>query len=460
MANAEAHRIERGRRELYKLGKSLRDGVPRDALADYDPPPSRDPLAIIETTLADRLPSLRPLRRDLMSESAFAFLRGTADVMAFDLVHQRAPGVRAQAGGDCHLMNFGAFLSPEGNVLFDVNDFDETLPDVDIVHDLRRLATSVVVAADDMGYSRSQARDFARRAVKCYRERIFQLAVMSPLEVWNVRVPLRDMVGTLRDRVLHDRLSTAIYTGKGPENRIDGLPRIEKTDKGWRIVEKPPKLSRFERMSDGEADMDIPALFEQLIRQGLQEPVATLFRRYSLCDCVFKAVGVGSVGVFCAIGLFMSDDEQPLAMQIKEAKPSVLERFGFGRWDGSQGKRVIAGQRVMQAASDIFLASADSSDAARRFYMRQLKTRRLGSISELLKDKAFPSYVELCGGTLARAHARSSQPAILAGYLGKGEAVDDALASFAMLYARQIESDFETFRLAQGAATSDKTAAV
>jgi uncharacterized protein (DUF2252 family) len=449
MGYEKADRADSNRRELYKLGKGLRESTPRQALADFEAPSSRDPLAIIETTLSDRLPSLRPLRGELMAESAFAFMRGTADVSAFDMAHQRAPGIRAQAGGDCHLMNFGAFLSPEGNVLFDVNDFDETLPDVDTVHDLRRLATSVVVAADDMGYPQADARDFARRAVKCYRKRIFELAVMSPLDAWHVRVPLRDLVGLLRDRVVNDRLSTAIYTGKGAESRADGLPKIEKTAAGWRIVTKPPKLQRFETMQDDEARLDVRKLFEELIRDGLQEPISTLFRRYTLCDSVFKAVGVGSVGVFCAIGLFMSDDEQPLAMQIKEAKPSVLERFGLGSWQGSPGKRVTSGQRVMQAASDIFLASADGSETSRRFYMRQLKTRRLGSISELLKDRAFPSYVELCGLTLARAHARSSQPAALAGYMGKGEAFDDALASFAMLYAKQIKTDFETFRAAR-----------
>lgn len=442
-------RPESSRRELYKLGKGLRDATPRQSLADFEAAPSRDPLTIIETTLADRLPSLRPLRGQLMSESAFAFLRGTADVSAFDMAHQRTPGIRAQAGGDCHLMNFGAFLSPEGNVLFDVNDFDETLPNVDVVHDLRRLATSIVVAADDMGYPEGEARDFARRAVKCYRKRIFQLAVMSPIDAWNVRVPLRDLVGLLRDRVVNDRLSTAVYTGKGPVSRIDGLPKIEKTREGWRIVTKPPKLQRLDAMQDDEARLDIPKLFEELIGDGLQEPIATLFRRYTLCDWAFKAVGVGSVGVFCAIGLFMSDDEQPLALQIKEAKPSVLERFGLGNWQGSPGKRVTSGQRVMQAASDVFLASADGSDTSSRFYLRQLKTRRLGSISELLKDRAFPSYVELCGLTLARAHARSSQPAALAGYMGKGEAFDDALASFAMLYAKQIKADCEVFRRAQ-----------
>jgi uncharacterized protein (DUF2252 family) len=440
------------RRERYRHGKSLRDAVPREALADFVASPDRDPNAIIEATVANRLKQLRPMRRELMMESAFAFLRGSADVMAFDLSSQIMPGVKAQVCGDCHLMNFGAFTSPEGNVLFDVNDFDETLPQVDIAYDLRRLAVSVVVAALDMNYSRAEARQFARNAIKTYRERMLQLAVMSPIEIWNVRVHLRDVVKTLRDRVLHEKLSAAIYEGKGPADRSDGLPKIEKTREGWRIAEKPPKLVRFDRIEDREAQIDAPRLFTRLVAEGLQRPVTTLLRRYRLTDTAFKAVGVGSVGVVCAIGLFMSEDEQPLVLQIKEAAPSVLERFGAGAWMGSQGLRVTEGQRVMQAASDIFLASIDDPESERRFYMRHLKTRRLGSIAELLKDKAFPRYVELCGGTLARAHARSSQPAVLAGYMGKSEAFEDALASFAMLYAKQAAKDYSAFCAAPEAA--------
>ncbi|WP_457795870.1 DUF2252 domain-containing protein [Methylocystis sp. S23] len=434
------------RRERYAFGKSLREAAPREALADYAPPADRAPLAVIRETVGARLKSLRPLRRELMTESPFAFLRGAADVMAFDLSRQIAPGVKAQACGDCHLMNFGAYASPEGNVLFDVNDFDETLPDVDIVYDLRRLATSVAVAALDMDYARGEARDFARRAVKAYRARMLQLAVMSPYEIWNVRVHLRDVVETLRDRVLHEKLSAAIYQGKGPEDRTDGLPKIEKTRAGcWRFVDKPPKLRHLDSMSDDEARIDLPRLLERLVHEGLQEPVSKLFTRYRLCDTAFKAVGVGSVGVFCAVALYMSEDDEPLALQIKAAQISALERFGVARWRGAPGKRVASGQRVMQAATDLFLAAADGDDAQGRFYMRHLKTRRLSGIAELLKDEAFPRYVALCGGALARAHARSSQPAVIAGYMGKGEAFDDAIASFAMLYAKQTMEDRQAY---------------
>ena len=433
------------RRDSYAIGKRMRDVAPREALADFDPPGDRNPLAIIAETTDGRLKSLRALRRSLMTESTFSFLRGAADVMAFDLSRQLATGVTAQACGDCHLMNFGAYVSPEGNILFDVNDFDETLPQVDIAYDLRRLATSVIVAALEMDFSKSDARQLARRAIRTYRERMLELAVMSPLEVWNVRVHLQDILKTLRDRVLHEKLSAAIYEGKGPQDRSDGLPKIRNAPGGWRFVDKPPKLFHLGEIDDPSALVDLPDLFGRLVADGLGPPVTKLFDRYRLCDTAFKAVGVGSVGVFCAIGLYMSEDDDPLVLQVKAAGPSVLERFGVGTWDESQGKRVTSGQRVMQAASDRFLASVDNPAREQSFYMRHLKTRRLGSISELLKDQAFSSYVGLCGAALARAHARSSRPAILAGYMGKGETFDDAMASFATLYAKQTTNDYKAF---------------
>jgi hypothetical protein len=207
-----------------------------------------------------------------------------------------------------------------------------------------------------------------------------------------------------------------------------------------------------DKIPDAGARVDLWRLFEQLARAGLAEPVATLMSRYRLVDLAFKAVGVGSVGVYCAIGLFVSEDGQPLALQIKEAAPSVLERFGQTAWPGAPGARVTAGQRVMQAASDIFLAHGVDAASGRGFYMRHLKTRRLGDLAELLRDEAFPRYAELCGSTLARAHARTSFPAVIAGYMGKGEAFDDALAGFALAYARRNAADFTAFRQASPSA--------
>ncbi|MBI1981513.1 MAG: DUF2252 domain-containing protein [Methylocystis sp.] len=442
---------ERGpdRRARYAAGKALRQIVPREALADFTPPANRNAAAIIAETERDRIQSLLPLRRKSMAESPHAFLRGAADVMAADLATQPAPGIRAQVCGDCHLMNFGAFISPEGHPLFDLNDFDETLPNVDVTIDLRRLATSVVVAALGADKSGQAARSMARSAIKAYRRTATELASLSPLQAWNTRVPLRDVVADLRNRVLHEAVHAAIASQSNEDDFADNFPRVaQDSSSDWRVEDKPPRLFHLDESVASQFDLNglIAAAFA-----NLPPPVASLLRRYRLCDIAFKAVGVGSVGTYCTIALFMSADDEPLFLQIKEAKRSVLDRFGVGAWPGAQGVRVVEGQRMMQAASDIFLGPMLDPASRREFYMRQLKTRRLGGLTEVLQNHDLLDYAKLCGRTLARAHARSADAVTLAGYMGKSEAFDDALASFAMRYARQNAEDYEAFCALHGA---------
>ena len=443
-----AHTESANRRARYAAGKTLRQLVRRQSLADFTPAANRNALAIIAETERDRIQSLIPLRRKSMAESPHAFLRGAADVMAADLSTQPAPGILAQVCGDCHLMNFGAFVSPEGHPLFDVNDFDETLPKIDVTIDLRRLATSAVVAALGAGKSEQTARSTARAAVKAYRRAVTKLATLSPLEAWNTRVPLRDVAAGLRDRVLHDAVHAAIVSHKNEDDYADNFPRVAKDSSGdWRVEDKPPRLFHLD---DGEANQfDVDGLIAAAFAK-LPPHVASLLRRYGLCDIAFKAVGVGSVGTYCTIALFMSPDDERLFLQIKEAKRSVLERFGLGAWPGAQAERVVEGQRMMQAASDIFLGPMLDPASKREFYMRQLKTRRLGGLTELLQNHDLLDYAKLCGCTLARAHARSADAVTLAGYMGKSEAFDDALASFAMLYAQQNAKDYEAFCAQRG----------
>ncbi|MGD9542395.1 MAG: DUF2252 domain-containing protein [Methylocystis sp.] len=424
--------IERGpdRRARYAAGKALRKIVPREALADFSPAANRKALAIVAETERDRIQSLLCLRRKSMEKSPHAFLRGAADVMAADLATQPAPGIRAQVCGDCHLRNFGAFVSPEGHMLFDVNDFDETLPAVDVTVDLRRFATSVVVAALCAQKSERGARAAARAAVKAYRRKVIELASLPPLQAWNERVPLRDVVAKLRNRVLHQAVRAAISAPRSEDDCADNFPKVAPDDAGeCRIEEKLPRLFHLDEREAEQFDVTglIAAAFA-----NLPPHVASLLRRYRLSDIAFKAVGVGSVGTYCTIALFMSPDEEPLFLQVKEAKRSVLERFGLGAWPGAQGARVVEGQRMMQAASDIFLGPMLDPASKREFYMRQLKTRRLGDLTELLQSHDLLDYAKLCGRTLARAHARSTDAMTLAGYMGKSEAFDDALASFAV----------------------------
>lgn len=444
-----AHTKSSNRRARYAAGKTLRKILPRESLADFTPAPNRNAAAIIAETERDRIQSLLQLRRKSMAESPHAFLRGAADVMAADLAAQTAPGIRAQVCGDCHLMNFGAFVSPEGHPLFDLNDFDETLPDVDVTIDLRRFATSVVVAALCAEKSEQAARSTARAAIKTYRKAVIELAALSPLQAWNTRVPLSDVFAELRNRVLPAVAHAARSARQDADDHADDFPKILNGESGEvRIEDRPPRLFHFNESVADRFDVDglIAAAFA-----NLPPHVAALLGRYRLCDIAFKAVGVGSLGTYCTIALFMSPDDEPLFIQVKEAKQSVLERFGLGVWAGVQGERVVRGQRMMQAATDVFLGPTRAPASQREFYMRQLKTRRLGDLTELLQRHDLSDYAKLCGRTLARAHARSADAATLAGYMGKSDAFDDALASFAMVYAQQNAKDYEAFCAQQDA---------
>jgi uncharacterized protein (DUF2252 family) len=441
--------------ERYKAGKNLRARVPREALGSFAPG-DRDPMAIFEETNKTRLQNLIPIRRERMAASPFAFLRGSAALMATDLALEVAPGLPVQACGDCHLMNFGAFLSPEGNALFDINDFDETLPGVDFTVDVKRLAASFAVAALAAGESDKAARGIAKSAAAAYRDRMSRLAPLSPIEAWHSRIYLERDAANLFD----GRLATKLRAAAGHKNaERDGdadFPHLRRDgDSAWRIDDNPPLIYHVAPTDDPTTYVDIARVFRKVV-DTLPVEVQQLLQRYRLVDDAFKVVGVGSVGTYCAIGLFLTQDEFPIFLQIKEALPSTLERStpaqGSGNppggswlkpWHGQQGARVVAGPRIMQAAADLFLGFTRVS--GREFYVRRLKNRRLGSISELLETKALPQYATLCGRTLARAHARSGDAATLWGYMGKSEAFEDAIASFAVLYAAQNKKDFETF---------------
>ncbi len=455
--------------ERYRNGKELRAATPREELGNFTAPP-RDAEQIFDETNKTRLPSLIPIRRQRMSESAFAFLRGSAALMATDLSAAPMAGVHVQACGDSHLMNFGAFLSPEDNALFDINDFDETLPGVDFTVDLRRLAASCAIAALDAGDNDKTARRVAKTAAKAYRERMSELATLSPIDAWRARIDLREDAAHLFDSALAKRLRGA--AGQKYPHADDAsadFPHLTRDKKGGelRIEDHPPLIYHAKEASDPSVYVDINRVFEQ-VAETLAPEVRGLVSRYHLADAAFKVVGVGSVGTYCAIGLFTTKDDEPLFLQLKEALPSALERLddpkgaqhpSVNPWHGQQGRRVVSGQRIMQAASDLFLGYMKDHESGREFYVRRLKNRLLGSIAELLESKALPQYASLCGRTLARAHARSGDAATIFGYMGKTEAFDDAIASFAMLYAAQNKKDYEAFVAAspaQNAAAKEK----
>ena len=429
------------RGERLKQGKALRQHTPREAHGELHGSLTRDPVAILAEGDATRVPELVGERYARMITSPFAFLRGAAAVMAHDLADEPMAGAAVQACGDCHLMNFGAFSTPEDNILFDINDFDETLPGVDFTVDVKRLAASVAVAARAGDMRKKHARQLAAETVKAYREKMATLASLSPLEIWHSRIDLEAELGAIENRDLRRKLAAIIAKTRGLGiDKDDNFPHLV-TGAEMTIADKPPTIFHLPENGDASHSFHAAQAFA-LYRDSLTPDRRSLLDRYELKDLAFKAVGVGSVGTFCCVGLFLSGDGSPLFLQIKEAQRSVLESLSPNlAYPGPQGRRVIEGQRGLQAASDIFLGWTMDETTKRQFYVRALKNRRLGGISEISEAEALSDYAKLCGRTLARAHARSGDPAVIAGYMGRITIFDDSLAAFAMAYAAITVSD-------------------
>jgi len=435
--------ISAPRAERYSAGKALRDQVSRESHADCPPGSERDPVAILAESDPQRLPNLLPIRYQRMAQSSFTFLRGAAAVMAHDLAELPKLGIPVQACGDCHLMNFGAFNTPEGRMLFDINDFDETLPGVDFTVDLKRLVASVAVAARDAGVSDKRAKTLARSVARAYREFVRELAEETPLEVCYARMDIEREVRLIDDAKLRDDLLSILIKSKKDLAADDNFPHLATTKDGVaRIEDHPPLIYHFNTDETHDQKVHAHSVFAEY-QQTLLPDRRALVARYDLADIAMKVVGVGSVGTFCAIGLFVTADQEPLFLQVKQALHSVLEKIVAAPADlaAQGGLRVVEGQRALQAASDLFLGWTEDKASQRQFYVRQLKNRRLGSIGEVIEGRALDAYANLCGRTLARAHARTGDPALIAGYIGKCEVLDEALASFAMSYATLTDRD-------------------
>ena len=394
----------------YQEGRDLRTRTPREVHAELHGSRDRDALAILAKSDAERVPELLPERYKRMMADPFAFFRGAAAVMAVDFAHQRVAGAPVQACGDCHLMNFGAFNSPEDTILFDINDFDETLPGVDFTVDVKRLAASVAVAAKAANMSDKRARSLAAVAVTAYREHIFALMGLSPLEIWHTRIDLEQELKRIESPELRRSLSTLIRRARARGlDKDDNFPHLVAGGEP-RIADKPPTIFHLGPKTIGGRKIDFARGFA-LYRETLTPERAVLLDRYRMTDVAFKAVGIGSVGTICVVGLFLSADGEPLFLQVKQAQRSVLERLSEKlAYQGPQGRRVVEGQRMMQAASDIFLGWTSDEPLGVEFYVRILKNRRLGAVSALAEQQALSEYARLCGRTLARSHARSGDP--------------------------------------------------
>jgi uncharacterized protein (DUF2252 family) len=435
-----------GQRATRKLrGKALRKDCPRSSHADVILGQSeRDPLALIEESNKGRVEKLLPIRFTRMVESAFAFFRGTAILQAHDLKGTPSAGVTVQCGGDCHLMNFGGFATPEREFVFDINDFDETHPGP-FEWDIKRLAVSFVLAARWLGFAGGATRQVLQALLAAYRTTQAQFAGMSVLETWYAKITCDDMLhSAANDPKYLKRLKKAVE--KATHNTSEHVfHRITTTVHGKpRIVDEPPLLYHAD---PSELDMECDVLpFLASYRGTLPYERQALFDRFQLVDGACKVVGVGSVGTRCYILLFAGNQDDHLFLQVKEARPSVLEGLAGPAPFPNNGERVVTGQRLMQAASDIFLGWTQDRD--RDFYVRQMRDMKMAPNLAGYDPDMLADYARLCGRALARAHAKSGEAATIAGYLGNGTAFDEAVAQYAVAYADQVEKDYDQFKAA------------
>jgi len=430
--------------ERRAAGKRIRDTVSRGTHAEWKPPTDRrDPVALLESTNEGRLPELVPIRFGRMARSPFDFYRGAAALMAADLAHTPTTGIRVQACGDARLMNFDGFATPERNIIFDINDLDETLP-APWEWDVKRLAASIVIAARHLDLPDSAAARATTAAVCSYREHMIDYSSLPALDVWYDRIDIEKVVKSLdtdEDRVRVARRVEQAQEKSAPENLF---PKLAEHRGGVpRIKDELPLIFH----PTAEQAPGITSNYKDGIEQyraSLAPHVRVLFDRYHLCDLAMKVVGVGSVGTFCGIALFMDAEEGALFLQIKEARTSVLEPYAGKSAYANNGQRVVEGQRLMQAASDIFLGWAHSANG-KDIYLRQLRDAKISALIETFDEDVLRKYGQLCGWALARAHARSGDSAMMAGYMGSGEVFDEAVCEFAFAYADQNRRDYRAF---------------
>jgi uncharacterized protein (DUF2252 family) len=448
--------------ERVARGKAARGSAPRADQSTIEVDPDRDPVAILEGQALTRVPALVPIRHGRMLTSPLAFFRGAAAVMAHDLASTSSAGLRAQISGDAHLLNFGGYASPERALVFDLNDFDETLAGP-FEWDVKRLAASFEVAARHRDFRSIDRERAVIAAVGAYRQAIRGFATMGDLDVWYARLDAQSIIREIR--AAHDKKSARIVrrsTLKARSN--DGRRELAKLtrilDGQPRIISDPPLLVPIAELAgSGDEPFDLEAnirtLF-RLYRRSLPHDRRVLLERFRIVDLARKVVGVGSVGTRCWVLLMQGlDDGDPLFLQIKQAESSVLEAALGGSPFGNHAQRVVEGQRLMQASSDIFLgwvrdtSSADGS--AFDFYVRQLRDWKVTVDIESILPRGLTLYARACGWTLARAHARSGDRVAIASYLGRGDRFDHALRRFASDYADLNESDHRAFARAVAA---------
>jgi uncharacterized protein (DUF2252 family) len=438
-------------------GKTARKQAPRSSHGDWEPP-ARDPLRILAEQDRTRIPELVPLRYGRMLASPFAFFRGGAAVMAADLAPTPVSGFDAQLCGDAHLSNFGVFAAPDRHLVFDCNDFDETAPGP-FEWDLKRLAASVAVAGRERGFGKRQRRRAVLATAAGYREAMRRFASLGNLDVWYARIDVEPALAEMRSRLDRGRfqqIERSLEKARSKDSRRALRRLTHERDGELRIVSDPPLITPVEELTDaGDVEAQLEAVLDTY-GDSLGADRRHLLDTYRYVHAARKVVGVGSVGTRAWIVLLLGGDGDPLFLQAKEAGPSVLERHVGAAPYRHHGRRVVEGQRLMQAASDIFLGwvTVKGVDGEpRSFYVRQLWDGKGSADVARMSPPDLCSYGALCGAALARAHARSGDRFGIAEYLGKGNVFDEAMARFAERYADQNERDFE--RLAEAVADGE-----
>ena len=448
MAKKIEHTIENSfdpvatKAERYAKGTAIRKVTPRSIQQEWNLPANRrDPVEILIETSIGRVETLLPIRYRRMIESPFAFFRGSAAIMAADLAHTPNTGIDLQLCGDCHLMNFGGFATPERKLVFDINDFDETFPGP-WEWDVKRLAASFAIAGRWRKFSNKNCKEFAWNVADSYKRHMLEYSKLSALQIWYADIDLAELIEEGDDEELKEfqqkRLKKAAeYTAHEKEfakmTYLDGSRA--------RIKDDPPLIFHPTGEEGIRILREVETVHKRYI-ESLPDDRQVLLSRYTLQDLAVKVVGVGSVGTICGISLLMSATGEPIFLQFKEARKSVLEAHvkTKSKYE-DQGERIVMGQKLMQSASDMFLGWTKDNQN-KFFYIRQLRDAKVKPILEIMKPKNMADYAKACGWALARAHARTGDPSVLSGYIGNSNEFANAIAKFSMAYADQNDSDY------------------
>jgi len=438
--------------DRFEWGRSLRESVPLDSHAELGGRANRDPVGLILAQERRRLPYLLPLRHQRMGESVFAFYRGSAVVQAADLASIPDTGIVVQLCGDGHLSNFGLYGSPERRLIFDINDFDETLPGP-FEWDVKRLASSFVLAGRDLGFKERDNKRAATAAAAAYRATVTRFANTRYIDAWYATVDAAAMQAQLeaaRKDLKSTKRSKNVLDKARSKDCLRALRKLAiEVNGSYRIKSEPPNIVPLRELVHEAHPDDLRQTFVELLRryeESLPDDRAALIRRYRVVDFALKVVGVGSVGTRCYIALFEGrDKEDPLFLQIKEASPSVLETHISPSRYGHSGQRVVEGQRLMQAASDILLGWTREEEAGRDYYVRQMWDMKGSADIGSFTPKELRKYAVSCGWTLAHGHCRTGSASAIAGYLGEDDVFDRAIASFSVAYADLAAADYTSF---------------